>query len=70
MNLLGIVLLRVPLAIFLAHDVINIPLVGITLHGAGYGVVGAWCAAVIDIVARCVLIVARFQHDAWQRIEV
>ncbi|HEY3393686.1 MAG TPA: MATE family efflux transporter, partial [Lacipirellulaceae bacterium] len=70
LNLLGIVLLRVPLAIFLAHDEINLPLVGITLHGAGYGVVGAWCAAVVDIVARCMLIVARFRHDAWQRIEV
>jgi putative MATE family efflux protein len=70
LNLVGIVLVRVPLAIFLAHEEITIPLVGITLHGAGFGVVGAWFAAVIDIVARCILIVARFRHDAWQRIEV
>ncbi len=70
LNLLGIVLLRVPLAIFLAHDVIEIPFFNISLQGAGYGVVGAWCAAVVDIVARCVLIMARFRHDAWQRIEV
>jgi putative MATE family efflux protein len=70
LNLLGIVLLRVPLAIFLAHSVIKIPFLDISLQGAGYGVVGAWCAAVIDIVARCILIVARFRHDAWQRIEV
>ena len=70
LNLLGIVLLRVPLAIFLAHDVIDIPLLDISLQGAGFGVVGAWYAAVIDIVVRCVLIMARFRHDAWQRIEV
>jgi putative MATE family efflux protein len=70
LNLLGIVLLRVPLAIFLAYDVVEIPFLNISLQGAGYGVVGAWCAAVVDIVARCVLIVARFRHDAWQRIEV
>jgi hypothetical protein len=33
-------------------------------------VVGAWYGAVVDIVARCLLMIARFRHDAWQRIEV
>jgi Na+-driven multidrug efflux pump len=70
LNLLGIVLLRVPLAIFLAHDVVWIPLVGQSVPGAGLGVVGAWYGAVIDIAARCLLLMARFRHDAWQRIEV
>ena len=70
LNLLGIVLLRVPLAYFLAHDVVTIPLLETTLPGAGLGVVGAWYAAVIDIVARCILMIGRFRHDAWQRIEV
>jgi putative MATE family efflux protein len=70
LNLLGIVLLRVPLAIFFAHDVVTIPIVGRSVQGAGLGVVGAWYAAVIDIVARCLLLIGRFRHDAWQRIEV
>ena len=30
----------------------------------------AWYAAIIDISLRCVLMIARFRHDAWQRIEV
>jgi putative MATE family efflux protein len=70
LNLLGIVFLRVPLAIFLAHDVVRIPLIGQSVPGAGLGVVGAWYGAVIDIVARCLLLIGRFRHDAWQRIEV
>jgi Na+-driven multidrug efflux pump len=60
----------VPLAIYLAHDVIRLPLVDMEFAGAGLGIVGAWYAAVIDIVARAILLVARFRHDAWQRIEV
>lgn len=70
LNLLGIVLFRVPLAYYLAHSVIYVPLVGQTIQGAGLGVVGAWYAAVIDIVIRCILLMLRFRHDAWQRIDV
>jgi Na+-driven multidrug efflux pump len=70
LNLLGIVVLRVPLAIFLAHDTVTIPFFDTTLPGAGLGVVGAWYGAVIDIVARCLLMIGRFRQDAWQRIEV
>ncbi len=70
LNLVGIVALRVPLAIYLAHDEISVPFFDIHIQGAGLGVVGAWYAAVIDIVVRCFLMMARFRHDAWQRIEV
>ncbi len=70
LNLLGIVLLRVPLAMYLAHDTMPLPFLDYTIAGAGLGVVGAWYAAVIDIVARALLLIARFRHDAWQRIEV
>jgi putative MATE family efflux protein len=69
LNLLGVMLVRVPLAALLAHSVIQLPWGGV-LAGAGLGVAGAWYAAVIDIVIRCALLVARFRHDAWQRIEV
>jgi putative MATE family efflux protein len=70
LNLIGVILVRVPLAIYLAHDAITLPLLGMTISGAGLGVVGAWYAAVIDIIARALLLIGRFRHDAWQRIEV
>lgn len=69
LNLIGVLLFRVPLAIFLAHSVVQIPFIG-AVAGAGLGVVGAWYGAVIDIVVRCGLLIARFRHDAWQRIDV
>ena len=59
-----------PLALYLAHGTIHLPLGDYTIQGAGLGVVGAWYAAVIDIVVRCVLLMLRFRHDAWQSIEV
>jgi Na+-driven multidrug efflux pump len=70
LNLLGIVFVRVPLALYLAHDTIELPFIGYTLQGGGLGVVGAWYAAVVDIVVRGVLLMLRFRHDAWQRIDV
>lgn len=70
LNLVGIVFFRVPLAMYLAYATITIPWVGVTIAGAGLGVVGAWYGAVIDIYARCVLLILRFQHEGWQRIEV
>jgi Na+-driven multidrug efflux pump len=69
LNLGSIVFLRVPLAVYLAHNQIELPFVG-TIQGFGYGVVGAWYAAIVDIVVRCVLLMARFQHEGWQKIEV
>jgi Na+-driven multidrug efflux pump len=70
LNLIGVLLFRVPLAIYLAHRVIHLPLINYNLPGAGLGVVGAWYGAVIDIVVRCFLMILRFRHDAWQRIDV
>lgn len=69
LNLLGVVFVRVPLAIYLAYDQISLPLVG-TFAGAGLGVVGAWYGAVADIVLRCFLLIARFRHEGWQKIEL
>jgi putative MATE family efflux protein len=70
LNLLGIVFLRVPLAMYFAYTTITVPILGYTIVGAGLGVVGAWYGAIIDICARCVLLVLRFRHDGWQRIDV
>ena len=70
LNLLGIVLFRVPVAYYLTRREIYLPLLGWTIHGGNLGVVGAWYAMVLDIVIRCILLMLRFRHDAWQRIEV
>ena len=70
LNLLGIVFFRVPVAYYLAHRDVYLPLLGWTIHGANLGVVGAWYAMVLDIVIRCILLMLRFRHDAWQRIDV
>ncbi len=70
LNLLGVVFFRVPIAYYLTRGEFFLPLVGWTIHGANLGVVGAWYAMVLDIVIRCILLMLRFRHDAWQRIEV
>ena len=70
LNLLGIAAVRVPLATYLAYQTVTIPILDYTLVGAGLGVVGAWYALVIDVTLRCVLLILRFRHDAWQRIDV
>lgn len=70
LNLFGVVLVRVPLAAYLANATIHLPLMDVAIAGAGLGVVGAWYAAITDIVVRCVLMMLRFRHDAWQRIEI
>jgi putative MATE family efflux protein len=69
LNILGLLVIRVPLAALLAYSTINLPWGGV-INGAGLGVVGAWYGVAVDIVVRCVLLIARFRHDAWQRIEV
>jgi putative MATE family efflux protein len=70
LNLLGIVLFRVPVAYYLTRREIYLPLLGWTIHGGNLGVIGAWYAMVLDIVIRCILLMLRFRHDAWQRIDV
>ncbi len=70
LNLVGVVFFRVPLALYLSHGAIHLPVINYTVQGADLGVVGAWYAAIIDIVMRCVLLMLRFRHDAWQAIEV
>ncbi len=70
LNLLGVVFFRVPVAYYLTRSALYLPLLGWTIHGANLGVQGAWYAMVLDIIVRCVLLILRFRHDAWQRIEV
>jgi Na+-driven multidrug efflux pump len=69
-TLFGLILVRIPLTQFLAHDYVHVPLLDATLAGLNLGVAGAWYAMVIDASVRCLLILYRFFHGGWKRIEV
>ena len=66
----GLVGVRLPLACLLAWPAVPLPLVGITLPGAGLGVLGAWYAMVIDVATRASLAGLRFQHGGWKGVRV
>jgi putative MATE family efflux protein len=66
----GLVLVRLPLAAYLAHASFTLPLVETTFAGRDLGVAGAWYAMVIDVTLRCVLFTARYFHGGWSRVEV
>lgn len=49
---------------------VRIPLAYLLTVGWGLGVQGAWYAMVADVVLRSVLVLGRFLHGGWQRVEV
>ncbi len=65
----GFLLVRIPLAYWLAFPELDWPLVG-TVAGWGLGLFGAWLAMFADLLLRGVLFLARFASGAWKRIEV
>jgi putative MATE family efflux protein len=69
---IGFLLVRIPLAYWLAWDQIQFPFFGteLTIPGWGLGVRGAWYAMIADLGVRCLLVVYRFLNGAWKRIEV
>ena len=66
----GFLLVRIPLAHYLAWDEITLPFVGRTISGVGLGVVGAWYAMLIDCFVRSLMVGWRFAHGGWQRARV
>jgi len=66
----GLLGIRIPLALWLAQDQIHLPLLGLEIDGWGLGVIGAWYAMIADVVLRSLMITARFWHGGWQRIKV
>ena len=49
---------------------IRIPLTYVAIDILDWGVVGAWYAMLIDLVARCVMVLFRFFHGGWKNIQV
>lgn len=68
----GFLLVRIPLAYWLAWDQITVPVLGgtITFSGLNLGVRGAWYAMIADLIVRALMVVGRFMNGAWKRIEV
>jgi putative MATE family efflux protein len=69
-TLMGMIAVRLPLALYIAKEEFTIPGFDWHIEGLGYGVVGAWYAVVADLIVRATLFVARFLHGGWKRIEV
>jgi len=69
-TLIGFAGVRIPLAVVLAHSEFVLPLVGVTIVGAGMHVTGAWVAMLCDVILRSLLLAARFLHGGWKHSSV
>ena len=49
---------------------VRLPLAYLFVFVWQWGINGAWYAMVADVLFRCVLVVFRFTHGGWQRVEV
>jgi putative MATE family efflux protein len=49
---------------------IRIPLTYLAIDVFHWGVVGAWYAMLIDLVARCLMVVYRFYHGGWKHVQL
>ena len=69
-TIIGFLLIRVPLAYWLSWQEFTIPGTSYIVTGMNWGLTGAWMAMLIDTLVRAALILARYWHGAWKRIEV
>lgn len=67
---IGFFVFRIPLAALFAFGDFEIPWIGATIHGFGWGIAGAWYAMVIDLVIRSLLVGARFFHGGWRHVKI
>ncbi len=66
-NFAGLVLIRLPLAVFLAWPALELPAGLGTLPGCGLGVFGAWVAMAADLTARGLAMLFIFRQGRWTR---
>lgn len=69
-TIVGFVGVRLPVAYWLCFDTLSIPGTNWTLIGWGLGIQGAWYAMVVDLAVRATLVLYRFWHGGWRRIDV
>ncbi len=69
---IGMLLVRIPLAYWLAWKTIGIHLPGfdLSISGLGLGVRGAWYAMITDLAVRGLLMTFRFAQGEWKHVEV
>ena len=63
------IVVRIPLAYYLALDSFEVPIVG-TIEGLGKGLYGCWLAMSADIAVRGVFFMVRFARGAWKSQKV
>jgi putative MATE family efflux protein len=69
-NFLGLLLVRLPLAVFLAWDSITLPAGLGTISGLGLAAVGAWYAMAADLTVRGLAMLIIFTRKDWSRVRV
>jgi putative MATE family efflux protein len=69
-SLVGLLGVRLPMAYWLCFPSVEVPVVGWVISGWDLGIIGAWYAMVTDLMLRASLVLARFLHGGWKRIEV
>ncbi len=69
-NLSVMIFVRLPLALFLAWDIIPLPAGLGDLSGLGLGVTGAWYAMAVDLLLRGVVLTLVFLSPGWSRTRV
>jgi len=69
-NLVGMIVIRLPLAAFLAWPEVVLPGGIAVCPGLGLGVRGAWLAMAADLTARGLAMLVLFGHRSWSRTSV
>ncbi len=69
-TIVGFLFIRMPFAYWLSWNEFSIPGTSYVVPGLGWGLTGAWMAMLIDTLVRTALILGRYWHGAWKRIEV
>jgi Na+-driven multidrug efflux pump len=49
---------------------IRLPTAYVLAHVVGLGVYGAWMGAVVDVVIRSGMVLGRFLHGGWKKVQV
>jgi len=69
-NFLGLILVRLPLAVLLSRPEVSLPGGLGAVPGLGWGVVGAWYAMAADLTVRGLAMLVIFRHGRWSRVVV
>lgn len=69
-TLFGFLVIRIPLAAYLACSTFTVPVLNIQMEGLGWGVQGAWYAMATDLTIRALFALVRFSHGGWKNVKI